>query len=138
MNTLNNFIEPFVERAIHMSSISTKTDLTEDKSEKATFTHSLSEFTQDRKVIRDQLVSTLLAGRDTTACALAWLFYELSYHPEIYTKLRTEVLATIGGHGKPTYEDLKNMKYLQHCINESTPYLISINISTPIIPHRSI
>jgi cytochrome P450 len=41
------------------------------------FTHSLSMFTQDRKVLRDQLVSTLLAGRDTTACAVSWLFYEL-------------------------------------------------------------
>jgi hypothetical protein len=28
-------------------------------------------------------VSTLLAGRDTTACTLSWLFYEFAYHPEV-------------------------------------------------------
>jgi cytochrome P450 len=138
MDTLNNFIAPFVERAILMSSTSAKRDLTEDETEKKTFTHSLSEFTRDRKVMRDQLVSTLLAGRDTTACTLSWLFYELSYHPEIYTKLRKEVLDTIGQHEKPTYEDLKNMKYLQHCINESTPPLPVVDNSTPLIPHRPI
>jgi cytochrome P450 len=69
-------------------------------------------------MLRDQLVSTLLAGRDTTACALSWLFYELSYHPHIYAKLREEVLNTIGTDGKPTYDDLKAMKYLQYCMNE--------------------
>jgi hypothetical protein len=140
MDTLNNFIAPFVERAILMSSTTAKRDLAEDETEKKTFTHSLSEFTHDRKVMRDQLVSTLLAGRDTTACALSWLFYELSYHPEIYKKLRKEVLDTIGQHEKPTYEDLKNMKYLQHCINESTPTapLTVTDSSTPFIPHRPI
>ena len=57
---------------------------------------------------------------DTTACALSWLFYELSYHPKVYQKLRDEVIRTLGMDGKPTYEDLKNMKYLQYCLNEGT------------------
>lgn len=28
-------------------------------------------------------MSTLLAGRDTTACTLSWLFYEFAYQPEV-------------------------------------------------------
>src|SRR5271170_1020810 len=117
MNTLNDFISPFVERAIAMSSPGTGGK--EIEKEGVNFTHSLSLFTQDRKVLRDQLVSTLLAGRDTTACTLSWLFYELAYHPDVVSQLREEILTTVGKHGIPTYEDLKGMKYLQWCLNES-------------------
>ena len=66
-------------------------------------------------------MSTLLAGRDTTACTLSWLTYELAYHPDVYAKLREEVLAHLGTDGRPTYEDLKSMKYMQWCLNEGTP-----------------
>jgi len=133
MDTLNNFISPFVERAISMSkSVSNEDDEGKD------FTHSLSKFTQDRKVLRDQLVSTLLAGRDTTACALSWLFYELAYHPDVFSRLREEILSTVGKHGMPTYEDLKGMKYLQWCLNESTFRLYHSKVSSPFISHCSL
>jgi len=71
-------------------------------------------------------VNTLLAGRDTTAATLTWLFYELSFHPEFYRLLRDEVMRVLGREGKPTYEDLKNMKFLQYCINESKFCLLLI------------
>src|SRR5436305_6433370 len=109
MKVLNDFIEPFVERAIRETA--TKIEEKENAGEKINFTDSLSQFTRDRTVLRDQLVSTLLAGRDTTACAMSWLFYELSYRPDLYVKLREEVLRTLGPDSKPTYEDLKSMKF---------------------------
>jgi len=118
MNVLNSFVEPFVERAIHESEADIERK--EQSGQKVNFTDSLSQFTKDRKVLRDQLVSTLLAGRDTTACTLSWLFYELAYHPAVYAKLRAEVLHTLGTDGKPTYDDLKSMKYMQYCLNESS------------------
>jgi len=115
---LNNFIEAFVERAIQSrENIESK----EQAGEKINFTDSLAEFTSDRHVLRDQLVSTLLAGRDTTAATLSWLFYELSYHPDVYDRLREEVLRTLGTDRKPTYEDLKSLKYMQNCLNEGFP-----------------
>ena len=124
METLNNFVAPFIERAISIS----KSEIEEkqNKGERLNFIQSLSLFTHDKKVLRDQLVSTLLAGRDTTACAMSWLFYELACHPEVYDRLRREVLGTIGKHGKLTYEDLKGMRYLQHCINESMSPRLSL------------
>ena len=70
-------------------------------------------------------MNTLLAGRDTTAATLTWLFYELSFHPEFYRLLREEVLRVLGKEGRPSYEDLKNMKFLQYCINESKFCLLS-------------
>ena len=66
-------------------------------------------------MLRDQLVAVLLAGRDTTACTLSWLFYELSKHPQVVKKLRQEVQDVVGIEGSPvpTYESLKGMRYLQ-------------------------
>ena len=119
MKTLNDFIEPFVLRAL--SQEPEDIDQKEQDGESVNFTDSLSRFTRDRKVLRDQLVSTLLAARDTTAATLSWLFYELSYRPEIYAQLRKEVLDTIGTERTPTYQDLKSMKCMQYCLNEGIP-----------------
>ena len=40
---------------------------------------------------------------------------------------------TLGEDGKPTYEDLKSMKYLQYCLNEGIPFLnpLLANLSFP-------
>ena len=56
MTVLNNFVEPFVKRAIsqNLDDLAEK----EQAGEKVNFTESLSEFTKDRTVLRDQLVST--------------------------------------------------------------------------------
>jgi cytochrome P450 len=64
-------------------------------------------------------MSVLLAGRDSTACTLAWMFLELAQNQSIVDKLRHEVLFTIGDTAAPSYEQLKSMKYLQNTINET-------------------
>ena len=110
LDILNKFIQRFVERALRLGPLE-KTS--------CNFVEDLAEFTQDPKDLRDQLVNILLAGRDTTAATLSFLFYELAYHPEIYARLRAEVLRTLQTDGQLTYGNLKSMKYLQHCINET-------------------
>lgn len=69
--------------------------------------------------MRDQLVAVLLAGRDTTASTLSWTFYELARHPDIVSKLREEIIGTVGLERAPTYADLKGMKYLQNVLQET-------------------
>ena len=65
-------------------------------------------------------MAVLIAGRDTTAATLSWTLYELAHYPRIYAKLRSEVLRAVGSRGRaPTYEDLKNMPYLTHTLNET-------------------
>ena len=41
----------------------------------------------------------------------------LSQHPEILARLRQEVLEKVGETRRPTFEDMKDMKYLRAVIN---------------------
>ncbi|PSK46543.1 hypothetical protein B9Z65_5511 [Elsinoe australis] len=139
LRVLDDFIHPFIEQTLRFSpqelEEKTKTD------EGFTFLHALAAFTRDRTVLRDQLVSVLLAARDTTAVTLSWLFYTLSKHPEEVTKLRTEILSRLGRERPPTYDDLKSMKYLQHTLNEilrvypAVPYNVRLALKDTTLPH---
>jgi hypothetical protein len=77
MEILNRFIEPFVERAL--SQCKEDIEAKGNSGQPVNFTDSLSLFTRNRTVLRDQLVSTLLAGRDTTACKLMFLRADARY-----------------------------------------------------------
>lgn len=128
LKIIDQVIEPFIERALRLNI----SDLNEKSHQ--SFLHALAATgTRDRKVIRDQVVAVLLAGRDTTAGALSFTFQELSAHPEIVRKLRTEILEMVGPDRAPTYEDLKNMPYLQHVMNETLRLYpsVPINVSSP-------
>nr|WP_246283671.1 cytochrome P450 [Nocardioides perillae] len=49
--------------------------------------------------LRDQLVTLLLAGHETTATALAWAFFELGRHPELLARARAAAEEEPGGEG---------------------------------------
>ncbi|KFA76367.1 hypothetical protein S40288_07123 [Stachybotrys chartarum IBT 40288] len=117
LKVMNHFVSQYIERALVLS----PTELAEKSksNEKYTFLDELAGFTRDPKVLRDQIVAILLAGRDTTASTLSWIIYELSRHPEMVVKLRQEILETIGSERTPSFEDLKNMSYLKAIINET-------------------
>ncbi|KAL1968158.1 hypothetical protein VTN77DRAFT_2289 [Rasamsonia byssochlamydoides] len=117
IKTIDDFVVPFVHQALALSPEELEKRSRSEKS--FTFLHSLANFTRDPKVIRDQVVAVLLAGRDTTAATLSWTFYELSHYPDVVAKLRQEILDTVGPTRAPTYDDLKNMPYLKHTINET-------------------
>jgi cytochrome P450 len=68
--------------------------------------------------VRDETMTLFLAGYETTSNALAWTFYLLSRHPDVYSRLRTEVDAALGGR-TPTLEDLARMPYTLRVLKES-------------------
>ncbi|KAI9896714.1 hypothetical protein N3K66_008886 [Trichothecium roseum] len=72
----------------------------------------------DRKLLRDQVLHILLASRDTTASLLSNLFFVLARKPDMYQRLRQEVVNALGS-GQPTFAQLKDMTYLKWCVNES-------------------
>lgn len=104
-------MEPFIEEALSLSPEELEKRTKSD--EGYTFLHAIAAYTRDKKVLRDQLIAVLLAGRDTTACTLSWLFHQLGRNPDIVAKLRKEILDVVGLERAPLYADLKSMKYLQ-------------------------
>ncbi|KAK9366113.1 cytochrome P450 [Lipomyces kononenkoae] len=88
------------------------------------FLYSLVQETQDPKVLRDQLLNILLAGRDTTAGLLGWTFYLLATHPRVFEKLRHEIIEKFGdnanseGKEKISFESLKGTLYLRYVLSE--------------------
>ena len=127
IRTMEEFIMPFIDKALGLSD----DDLAKiNKSEKDfTFLHALAHFTRDPKVIRDQIIAVILAGRDTTAATLSWLFHELTQSPSVYAKMREEVLRVVGDRKTPTYDDLKNLKYLSNALNETLRLYPAVPVS---------
>jgi cytochrome P450 len=68
--------------------------------------------------VRDNLLTLLLAGHETTSNALTWTLYVLSEHPAIEAKLVRELDEVLGGR-TPTFEDLPNLPYTEQVLKES-------------------
>lgn len=68
--------------------------------------------------IRDETMTLLLAGHETTALCLAWTWYLLSQNPASEAQLHREVDDVLRGR-EPAPEDLDRMPYLGAVINES-------------------
>jgi cytochrome P450 len=77
--------------------------------------------TLDDTQVRDQTMTLIAAGHETTSNALAWTFHLLSNNPEPYARLRAELAEVLGGR-PPTVEDLPNLPYLDMVIKESMRY----------------
>lgn len=84
--------------------------------ERYVFLHELVKATQDPIRIRSELLNILLAGRDTTASLLCDVWFVLAKRPDVWAKLRQEV-DDLGGK-QPTFEQIKNLKYLRYVLNE--------------------
>jgi cytochrome P450 len=68
-------------------------------------------------LLKDEVMTIFLAGHETTASALAWTFYLISQHPEVYKKLKAEVKEIVGD-GEITFQHLQQLKYTKACLNE--------------------
>lgn len=70
------------------------------------------------KQLRDEIVTTFIAGNETTAVALSWTWAMLAQHPEEFRKLRAELKTTLAGR-TPTFADLPNLKHTYRVIKET-------------------
>jgi cytochrome P450 len=68
--------------------------------------------------LRDEVLTFLLAGHETTAVSLSWTWYLLSQHPEVEQKLREELSQVLGGR-TPQLEDLPRLPYADKVVKES-------------------
>jgi cytochrome P450 family 110 len=66
--------------------------------------------------LRDELMTLLSAGNETTATAMAWALYWIYHAPEVHTKLRQE-LDSLGEN--PEYTDIVRLPYLTAVCQET-------------------
>ncbi|MEV6741330.1 cytochrome P450 [Streptomyces sp. NPDC051104] len=67
--------------------------------------------------MRDELVTLLLAGHETTASTLSWAFHLLDEHPQVWERLHDEAVEVFG-RGPLTAESLHRLTYTTQVLNE--------------------
>ena len=60
----------------------------------------------------------LIAGRDTTASLLTWLFYCLEGHPEVQERMVEEIRRVVGMDAEPTPSQINELRYMKQVNNE--------------------
>lgn len=70
----------------------------------------------DEVNIRNQVVTFLVAGHETTSGALSFALHYLAQHPEILAKARAEVDA-VWGDGTPTFEQVAKLRYVRRVLD---------------------
>jgi cytochrome P450 len=68
--------------------------------------------------LRDEVVTMLLAGHETTSLALSWTYYLLSQHPAVGRDVAAEVDRVVGGR-RPSFADLEKLTVTRRVIEES-------------------
>jgi cytochrome P450 len=68
--------------------------------------------------LRDEVLTFLLAGHETTALALSWTWHLLAQHPAVEQKLHDELERVLGGR-IPEFSDLPALTYTDRIIKES-------------------
>jgi len=73
---------------------------------------------QTESQLRDEMMTMLLAGHDTTALTLVYTWFLLSEHPEAEARLHEEVDEIVGDE-RPTIDHVQEFEYLDWVLNES-------------------
>jgi cytochrome P450 len=72
----------------------------------------------DDAQLRDEVLTLLVAGHETTATALSWTFWLLSRHPEVRRRVEEEVDRKLTSH-LPGAEDVEKLTWTRQVIDES-------------------
>ena len=68
--------------------------------------------------IRDEIVTIMVAGHETTANALSWTWYLLSRHRDVESRLVSEITDVLGGRTPAVY-DLPKLRYTEMVFSEA-------------------
>lgn len=68
--------------------------------------------------LRDEILTMMLAGHETTAMTLTWTLHLLASHPEVEAKLFAEIDGVLGGR-PATMADLPALAYADRVVQES-------------------
>ncbi|PNY28183.1 Cytochrome P450 alkane hydroxylase [Tolypocladium capitatum] len=116
-------MEPFLAGAIAL----VESEL--EKLSQSDMQFTIARISKDPKTIRDQVMSVLLAGRDTTAATMSWAMYGISNYPAAWARVRREVFDVLGPNEKPTYEALEDLKYVKNVIDKTMRLLPAVLVN---------
>lgn len=86
----------------------------------------------DDDLIRDQLITMLIAGHDTSTAHLAWTLYLLSDHPHALNQVVEEIDEHLAGQ-PPTLQGLAQLGFLDRVLKESLRLYPPIHIGNRIV-----
>lgn len=72
----------------------------------------------DTRQVRDEVMTFLLAGHETTANAVAWTLLLLGQHPDVQSRLLGEIDSVLGDR-TPTVEDIPRLDLTRRVLQES-------------------
>lgn len=130
------FIQSFIDEALRTRDERTEAKLKDPNDSSSggryVFLHELVKATSDPLVIRDEILSALLGGRDTTASLLSNLFFCLARDLRVWRKLREEVCRL-----SPNYDqaELAGLKYTNMCISECKSFSTRLYHATDVAQH---
>ncbi|GMH23955.1 hypothetical protein Nepgr_025798 [Nepenthes gracilis] len=93
----------------------------------------------DDRQLRDDLMTMLIAGHETTAAVLTWAVFLLTQNPLKMRKAQSEIDAVIG-QGSTTYESLRRLEYIRLIVVEALrlypqpPLLIRRSLKSDLLP----
>ncbi|MGD8584682.1 MAG: cytochrome P450 [Chloroflexota bacterium] len=87
----------------------------------------------DDGLIRDQMLTMLIAGHDTSTALLSWALYLLGSHPQVLALARDEVDQALGQR-RPTADDAGQLPYLEQIIKEALRLYPPIHVGNRIAP----
>ncbi|KDQ23685.1 hypothetical protein PLEOSDRAFT_1047931 [Pleurotus ostreatus PC15] len=144
MKVVDAFIAPIVKDAVKKKSLADEekgiigvaNQQNDEVADDETLLDHLVKFTSDPVVLRDEVLNIMIAGRDTTAATLTVILYFLSTHPAVFARLRNEVIEKVGTSRRPTFENIREMKFLRAVINETLRLypIVPFNVRTSIQP----
>ncbi len=68
--------------------------------------------------LRDEAMTLFMAGHETTANTLAWVWYLLATHPDVEAKLHAELDRVLDGR-PPTFDDLPQLPFAENVVTEA-------------------
>lgn len=74
--------------------------------------------TMTDRQLRDECITIFVAGHETTAVSMTWLFHLLAGHPEAFDKVKAEIDAVLGERD-PELEDIPKLKYCRQVVDET-------------------
>ncbi|KAA3459171.1 cytochrome P450 97B2, chloroplastic isoform X1 [Gossypium australe] len=89
--------------------------------------------------LRDDLMTMLIAGHETTAAVLTWAVFLLAQNPSKIRKAQAEVDSVLGQE-RPTFESIKKLEYIRLIVVESLrlypqpPLLIRRALEEVVLP----